>query len=263
MIISKRGRELEQKAQIAQIAQHAQEYAKCKADPLHFIKTYLKPNQMSVTQAPFALWDIQRNVLDKAELHSALVIKHPRQAGMSTVLMGLLVWEAIFGAPGVRAVMTSNVMTARHHSAVFRDFIAGLPAWLNIRVAAATGISLHLSNKNTICFSSVTDLRGITFVGLYVIDFALTDPYRQDRLIMELGPHMHKLDRVVIASTPNTGHDTFAKVWKQAKSGSSQFVACDYGFWHLPNANQHMWDTYVNSHGIYNAKRDLGGEFPS
>jgi hypothetical protein len=74
----------------------AEEYQKCAADPIYFMKKYCKIQHPVRGKIPFHLFPFQEETLVDFKDHRYNIILKSRQTGISTLTAGFSLWKMLF-----------------------------------------------------------------------------------------------------------------------------------------------------------------------
>lgn len=181
----------------------------------------------------FELFDHQREDLQVFQGNRFVVVLKGRQIGLSTVVGGLALWRCLF-RPGSVILWVSNnqdnANKAVHMLGVMWDF---LPGWVKARAPQPTA---KQAGKREWTFADGMTSRIRTFAGtatatasetasIVILDeFALVDPNIQDDLLRSATPTTDAGGALWMISTARGGHNRFAKTYRKALRGESQFV---------------------------------------
>jgi hypothetical protein len=137
-----------------------QEYIKCKADPIYFIKTYIKIITLDYGLVPFELFDYQIDFINTIHNNSRSIGMFPRQHGKTTTVAAYLVWYCVFNESKNVAMLGNKVAAAREVMARFQLMYEELPVWLQQGVVEWNKGSVALENKSK-AFIAATTASGI------------------------------------------------------------------------------------------------------
>ncbi|WP_407305430.1 terminase large subunit domain-containing protein [Acinetobacter sp.] len=222
-IISKRGREnLNHSGRYS--AFEVNEIKLCSLDPVYFISRYIKVNHPVLGPVVFPMEKHQIDFINAVHSAQNTIAMMPRQTGMTSKSIALLLWEALFHpqqriiAQGINCNNTSAMWD------LLNFFVDTLPPFLKSLITVKNKVRIEFLNASSISVStmSANALRGTSFTRLYLDCFAHAPDKLQHEVFQTAA---YNRGRILIASTPNGPNNTFAKVWFDANTQANRFTA--------------------------------------
>ena len=212
------------------------------------------------------LYPFQTEILDSLDKYNKMIFKKPRQIGMSTLVMGYLLHQAIYNDNYQIATVTTKQMMGNELIATIIGLLDKLDPEYKLN-----GLTWKI-NKSSITFSNgsritayspnPTALRGLTFNLIFIDDFAFIAPqYLKDWLdiIHPLRTHPHT--KLIISSVPN-GINAFYAMWADALLPSNPFRAIQINGNVIPERIDPRWkETQINTLGEASFRQEYEGAF--
>ena len=107
-----------------------QELAKCKNDPVYFIKTYVKVQHPIKGNIPFALFEYQERFVRHLQENRFTITLQPRQCGKTLTVAMFLLWYACFNDDVTLLVASKNQSHALEIAGRIRFAFEELPNWV-------------------------------------------------------------------------------------------------------------------------------------
>jgi len=190
-------------------------------------------------RTPFELFDYQKDTLKVIRENRYVIILKARQLGLTTLAMAYGFWMMMF-RPGSNIVLVSRSQTAANSALEIVNFMYNfLPQWVKDRgprleSEAATHQSYKFStgmvSKITSYAATGTVAAGQT-ATLVLWDEAALAEYQEDAL-RTLLPTTDAGGSMVIFSTARGGHNAFARLYREADEGLSDFKTVFHP-WHV------------------------------
>ena len=201
-----------------------QEYVKCAADPVYFLKKYCVIQHPIKGKVPFALYDFQEKTVEDFVSNRFNIILKARQLVFSTITAGYCVWMMLFHRDKNVLVMATKYGTAANLVKKVKHMLKYVPEWLQIaKVEVNNRSSFELSNGSQIKASSTSaDAGRSEALSLLVIDEA-AHVEGLEELWTGLYPTLSTGGRCIALSTPNGVGNWFHKTYVDANSGKSNF----------------------------------------
>ena len=108
----------------------AEEYVRCRKDPIYFIKKYGKIRHPTKGLLGFELWDFQEDTLQSFLDNSYNIILKARQLGISTLCAAYAGWMANFFKNKEIFILATKRDTATNLVDKIRVFLEEVPPWL-------------------------------------------------------------------------------------------------------------------------------------
>lgn len=261
MITSAKGRAA-QNAQTIASYEHL-ELLKCQSNPQHFIEKYVKIRNPSVGPVNFLLYGTQEILIDSLEQRSQVLVKHPRQAGITAASLAYFLWSALFENNCTSVVIMRSIPHRQYAADLVRKMYDSVPSWLKSQLTRATSSKMVFANGSTIIFIGSDSFgHGLRAKNLMFGDFSfVSDDDQADMWYSYFHILADPKTRIIIQSTPSgRSTDFFAKLWMETVQGRTPFYALDLKFWHLHDASQAKWDQLEAILGKDVMRREYGCE---
>ena len=123
-----------------------QEYVKCAADPVHFMRKYCFIQHPQRGRIPFNLYPFQEKVLTLFQENPYSVVLKSRQLGISTLGAGYSLWLMLFHKDKNVLCIATKQDTAKNMVTKVKFMYENLPSWLKIDAPENNKLTLRLSN---------------------------------------------------------------------------------------------------------------------
>ena len=217
--------------------EQVEEYLKCAADPLYFIKEYVKIITLDEGLQPFQPWDFQEDLLEKVHDNRFVICKFPRQTGKSTTVVSYILHYILFNPEVNVAILANKLATARELLNRLKLAYEHLPKWLQqgIEEWNKTNIELENNSKVIAAATSSSAVRGGSFNMIFLDEFAYVPPGVAEEFFSSVYPTISsgKETKVLIVSTPK-GLNMFYKMWIDAEEGRSEYVPVEVHWNQVP-----------------------------
>ena len=150
-----------------------QEYIKCAADPVHFMKKYCMIQHPQRGRIPFSLYPFQEKVLQLFQENPYSIVLKSRQLGISTLGAGYSLWLMLFHKDKNVLCIATKQDTAKNMVTKVKFMYENLPSWLKIDADENNKLTLRLANGSQIKATSASSDAGRSeAVSLLLIDEA-------------------------------------------------------------------------------------------
>lgn len=213
------------------------EWRRCAADEEYFLKNYVFiPAEQDVRgRVKFELFDYQEELLKLFKSNRFVIALKARQLGYTTLAMAHSLWLAFFRPGATVLIISRNQKSANKNLAQARLAYQFLPEWMKARAPKLTsdstdGMIFNFPDGMNSKLKSAAATEGV-FAGetasLVVLDEAgLVEPAtRQEDVFRTLLPTTDAGGSMLIISTSRGNYNRFAKTYRSAKRGDSQFVS--------------------------------------
>lgn len=239
-------------ATVSQSKRHAElhklwvelEWRRCAEDETYFIEKYVWISSESDARGrvPFVLFDYQHELLETMKDNRYVIALKARQLGYTTLAMAHALWVAMFKPGATVLIVSRNQKSANKNLSQSRLAYQFLPQWMKDRapriVADSTdGMVFEFADKmqSKLRSSPATEavFAGETATLVIADEFALIEPAsRQEDTLRTLLPTTDAGGSMIVISTSRGAYNRFAKTYKGAKAGTSQFVPF-FKPWHV------------------------------
>lgn len=200
------------------------EVLKCQADPIYFIKTYMKIIHVDKGLVNFDLYDYQENMVKSMTDNRYTILATARQIGKSTTTCGFILWYILFNDEKTVALLANKGDTAREILGKVQLAYQHLPKWLQQGVVEWNKGSLVLENKSRVVAAATSSdsIRGFSINLLFIDEAAFIENW--DEFFNSTFPTISsgETTKVVLVSTPN-GMNHFYKTWDYALQGKNEY----------------------------------------
>lgn len=212
------------------------EWRRCAADETYFMENYVFiPSEEDVRgRVKFELFDYQHELLATFKENRFVVSLKARQLGYTTLAMAHSLWIAMFRPGATVLIVSRNQKSANKNLAQARLAYQFLPNWMKDRAPrvvsdSTDGMVFEFADGMQSKLKSSPATEGV-FAGetasLVVWDeAALVEPAsRQEDVLRTLLPTTDAGGSMIIISTSRGSYNRFAKTYRSAANGTSQFV---------------------------------------
>jgi hypothetical protein len=237
------------------------EYKKCAADPVHFMKKYCQIQHPKKGKIPFHLYPFQEDVLTNLHDHRYNVILKSRQMGISTLSAGYALWLMTFFSDKNILVIATKQEVAKNLVLKVKVMHQFLPSWLKMQAIEDNKLSLRFSNGSQIkATSAASDSGRSEALSLLIIDEAafvsnIEDIWTSAQQTLATG------GGAIILSTPNGTGNFFHKTWVDAEAKRNRFNTIRLKWDLHPDRNQFWRDQQDIDLGIKKAAQECDCSF--
>lgn len=224
------------------------EYSKCAASPVYFMKHYVKIQHPIRGSIFFDLYPFQEETLqDFADFKFNIILKS-RQMGISTLVAAYSLWLMIFNKDKNILLISLKQEDAKEVITKVRFANENLPTWLKMKCLEDNRLSLKYANGSGIKAASTTKKSGVgQALSLLIIDEAGLIDEAED-LWTSAQPTLSTGGNAIILSTPRGVGNWFHKMWVGAEEGGDAIKKVGKnGFhpiklpWHLHPERDQSW----------------------
>ena len=215
-----------------------QEYVKCAADPVHFMKKYCYIQHPQRGRIPFNLYPFQDKVLKLFQENPYSVVLKSRQLGISTLGAGYSLWLMLFHKDKNVLCIATKQDTAKNMVTKVKFMYENLPSWLKIDAPENNKLTLRLSNGSQIKATSASSDAGRSeAVSLLLIDEAafidnIGEIWASAQQTLATG------GGCIALSTPYGTGNWFHKTWVRAENGENDFLPIKLPWYVHPERDQ-------------------------
>jgi phage terminase large subunit-like protein len=138
-----------------------EEYKKCLASPVYFMKKYVKIQHPLRGTVYFDLYPFQERTLLDFEEYDFNIILKSRQMGISTLVAAYSLWLMIFNRDKNILLISLRQEDAKEVITKVRFANDNLPSWLKVKCEEDNKLSLKLVNGSQIKAASTTKKSGV------------------------------------------------------------------------------------------------------
>ena len=205
----------------------AEEYVKCRKDPVYFIKKYGKIRHPTKGLLSFELWDFQEDTVHSFLDKSYNIILKARQLGISSLCAAYAGWMATFFKNREIYILATKRDTATNLVDKVRVFLEGVPLWLKSEIVIDNRQSLQMANgskiKSGATGSNAQDAARSEALSLLIIDEAAFIK-SMDTIWTAAQPTLATGGDCIVLSSPNGIGNWFHKSYIEAEAGISERV---------------------------------------
>ena len=200
-----------------------QEYVKCAADPIYFLKKYCLIQHPIKGKIPFQLYDFQEKTVEDFVQHRFNIILKARQLGISTLTAGYSLWMMTFHLDKNILVIATKQEVAKNLVTKVRVMHANLPKWLKQPCVEDNKLSLRYKNGSQIkAVSSGEDSGRSEALSLLILDEAAFIE-KIDTIWAAASQTLSTGGQCIALSTPNGVGNWFHKTWVGAEEGENDW----------------------------------------
>jgi len=204
-----------------------EEYKKCAASPVYFMKKYCYIQHPTRGKLLFNLYPFQEKTLEQFANNDYNIILKSRQLGISTLTAGYALWLMLFKADTNVLVIATKQEVAKNLVTKVRVMYDNLPSWLrgNEKPTANNKLSLELENGSKIkAVSSASDSGRSEALSLLIIDeVAFIDDNKVVPIWASSQQTLATGGKAILLSTPNGTGNFFHKTWMDSEAGVNKF----------------------------------------
>lgn len=248
-----------------------QELARCKKDPVYFIRTYVKVQHPKRGIVPFDLYEYQERFIRHMNDNRFTITLQPRQCGKTLTAAMYLLWYATFNSDSLVLIASKNQSHALEIAGRVRFAYENLPSWIKCGLKYYNRHNIEFDNGSRIISEATTEKtgRGLAISKIYLDELAFISPRIQQELWNSLTPTLSTGGSAIISSTPNGDTELFASLWRNASSagdnkpGPNGYAPFRVYWQEHPEREEDYWDLTVAQLGLLATRQEVGCEFLS
>ena len=220
-----------------------QEYKKCLASPVYFMKKYVKIQHPIRGNIAFDLYSFQEETLQSFHDYKFNIILKSRQMGISTLVSAFVLWEMIFHKDKNILIISLKQEDAKDVVTKVRFANENLPQWLKEKSVEDNRLSLKLENGSSVHGAATTKKSGVgKALSLLIIDEAALIE-EADELWTSAQPTLSCLDKNELILTKNGFIRIDSLITKNTKIGfNSHDIIVDTMYGLQPSTDFYMSD---------------------
>ena len=200
-----------------------QEYVKCAADPVYFLKKYCVIQHPIKGKIPFSLYNFQETTVEDFVQHRFNIILKARQLGISTLTAGYSLWMMTFHQDKNILVIATKQEVAKNLVTKVRVMHANLPSWLKQTCVEDNKLSLRYKNGSQIKAGASGEEAGRSeALSLLILDEAAFID-KIDGIWAAASQTLSTGGKCIALSTPNGVGNWFHRTWMDAEDGLNDF----------------------------------------
>jgi hypothetical protein len=238
-----------------------EEFMKCAADPVYFMRKYYMIQHPTKGRMMFDLYDFQEKVLRLYQNHEYCIVNKSRQLGISTLVSAYSLWLMLFHRDKNVLVVATTQATAKNLVTKVRFAYQALPTWLRIGASEDNRLSLRLINGSQIkAVSGAGDATRSEAVSLLVMDEAAFID-RIEEIFTAAQQTLATGGGCIALSTPNGVGNWFHKTYTKAQKGENGFLPISLPWTVHPERNQSWREQQTKELGVRNAAQECDCDF--
>lgn len=231
-------------------SEQIEEIKKCGADPLYFIKRYVKISHPTRGPIPFVTYPYQEDCVNNFQKHRMIICNKSRQLGLSTVSAAYSLWLALFRRNKNIIILATRLDTAKLFLEKIKMMFDSLPEWLVLpSITTLSMKEMKFSNKSIIKALPCTEnaARGEAVSLLVVDEAAHIDDF--DEIWTGLQPVLSTGGDVILISSPKGVGNQFYNIWQGAidkgvdQEGSNGFFGIELPWTVHPEHDQKWFES--------------------
>ena len=244
--------------------EEAQEFIKCAADPVYFIKTYVKIVNVDSGLIPFNMWDFQEEMVRDFHANRFSICKMPRQVGKTTTTVGYMLWCVLFQEEYNIAILANKGQLAQEILSRVQKAYEYLPLWLQQGIITWNKRNIELENGSKIFAyaTSAAGVRGGTYNLIFLDEFAFVPKNMADEFFTSTYPVISsgQTSKVIIVSTP-CGLNHFYKMWVDATEKRSLYKPIEIHWSQVPGRDARWKEETIRNTSEEQFRQEFETEF--
>lgn len=203
--------------------QLAEEFGKCRDDPVYFISRYIKVTHPVRGLVPFKLYPFQQQIVSDLESHRFNILRKFRQAGCTTICAAYALWMIIFHKHKTVAILSKGDTESTEVLDRIKIMYEELPSFLRPKIEEYNKHTLKLSTGSTIKSRPSGKQSGRSLAGsLLIIDEAAFIE-NIDTIWAAVYPIISTGGRAFVLSTVNGVGNWYYNIWQGSKKEENAF----------------------------------------
>jgi len=242
----------------------AQEFIKCAADPVYFIRQYVKIVNVDRGLIPFDMWSFQEQMVNDFHHNRFSICKMPRQVGKTTTTVGYMLWSILFNQDYTIGILANKGALAREILGRLQKSYEHLPLWLQQGIVTWNKGNIELENGSKIFAyaTSAAGVRGGTYNLVFLDEFAFVPHNMASEFFTSTYPVISsgQTTKVIIVSTPN-GLNLFYKMWTDAIEKRSLYKPIEVHWSMVPGRNDKWKEETIRNTSEEQFRQEFETEF--
>jgi hypothetical protein len=215
-----------------------QELARCKQDPIYFMKKYYMIQHPTRGRVRFQLYPFQEAVLKLYLKNPFCIINKSRQLGISTLASGYSLWLMLFNTDKNVLCVATKTETAKNMVTKVKFGYDNLPGWMQIKTLENNKLSIRLANGSQMkAVSAASDSARSEAVSLLLIDEAAFIDNIEE-VFVSAQQTLATGGGAIVMSTPYGTGNWFHRTWVKAEEGTNNFLPIRLPWTVHPERNQ-------------------------
>ena len=211
------------------------EYVKCAKDVVYFAEKYIQIVHVDHGLIPIALYDYQKEIIEKSQDSRNVIVNTSRQAGKTTTAAVLILHYILFQEHKTVALLANKGDAAREILDRIKIAFEALPRWIQQGVVEWNKGSVEFENgcKIIATATSSSAIRGKSVSYLYIDETAFVDNW--DSFFASVFPTISsgETTKILLTSTPN-GLNHFYKTFEGAKEERNGYAFVEVPWYKVP-----------------------------
>jgi len=242
----------------------AQEFIRCAADPVYFIRQYVKIVNVDRGLIPFDMWSFQEQMVNDFHHNRFSICKMPRQVGKTTTTVGYMLWSILFNQDYTIGILANKGALAREILGRLQKSYEHLPLWLQQGIVTWNKGNIELENGSKIFAyaTSAAGVRGGTYNLVFLDEFAFVPHNMASEFFTSTYPVISsgQTTKVIIVSTPN-GLNLFYKMWTDAIEKRSLYKPIEVHWSMVPGRNDKWKEETIRNTSEEQFRQEFETEF--
>lgn len=218
-----------------------EDYIKCAADPIYFIRKYCKIISLDQGLIDFELYDYQKDFVLSMHKENRIISMQPRQMGKTQTVAAYILHYVLFNEHKTVAILANKAAASREILSRFQLMYEHLPSWMQQGVVTWNKGDIELENGSKVftAATSGTGIRGKSVNFLYVDEAAIIQNTVAEDFFTSTYPTISsgKTTKIVLTSTP-LGYNHFWKFWNEAIENRNGFTAIEVKYTDHPDRDE-------------------------
>ena len=215
------------------------EFIKCAQNPTYFAEKYIQIVHVDRGLIPIALYDYQKEIVEKITNNRRVTVVTSRQAGKTTTAVAVILHYVLFNEHKTCALLANKGDAAREILDRIKIAYEALPKWLQQGVMEWNKGSVEFENGCKIIAGSTSSsaIRGKSISFLYIDETAFVENW--DEFFASVFPTISsgKTTKMLYTSTPN-GLNHFYKTCQGAKEDTNGFEYVEVPWQKVPGRDK-------------------------
>lgn len=229
------------------------EIVSCKADPIYFIRNYVRLLNPDKGTIPFEPYPYQEKMIEMFNNNRFSLGLSSRQSGKTTTSAAYFLWYVIFNDEKTIGVMANKLSMAIEILDRIKNMYVLLPRFLKVPIIEWNKKSMVLSNKSRIITSATTTsaFRGFTLSILYGDEFAFVPANIQSDFMASVYPTITAgtTTKIIFTTTPNGMSGEFYRLWTEAIENKNTFKTLKFTWKDVPGRDEKWKEETIKNIG--------------
>ena len=215
------------------------EFVKCAQNPTYFAEKYIQIVHVDRGLIPIALYDYQKDIVEKITNNRRVTVVTSRQAGKTTTAVAVILHYVLFNEHKTCALLANKGDAAREILDRIKIAYEALPKWMQQGVMEWNKGSVEFENGCKIIAGSTSSsaIRGKSISFLYIDETAFVENW--DEFFASVFPTISsgETTKMLYTSTPN-GLNHFYKTCQGAKEQTNGFEYVEVPWQKVPGRDE-------------------------